>query len=118
MLALILERLQPTFYLMLLTMGITVACSVPFGVLAAWRQSSALDRGVMVFAVLSFSVPVFAVGYLLAYVFSVSLGWLPVQGYVSPQEGFGAFLAQRSSCRRSASAPSSSRWRAEQHAPR
>lgn len=93
-LALILERLQPTFYLMLLTMGITVACSVPFGVPAAWRQSSALDRGVMVFAVLSFSVPVFAVGYLLAYVFSVSLGWLPVQGYVSPQEGFGAFLAR------------------------
>lgn len=91
---LILERLQPTFFLMLLAMAITIACSVPIGVLAAWRQGSPLDRGVMVFAVLSFSVPVFAVGYLLAYIFSVSLGWLPVQGYVPPQEGFSAFLSR------------------------
>jgi peptide/nickel transport system permease protein len=35
----------------------------------------------MGFAVLGFSVPVFVVGYLLAYVFALKLDWLPVQGY-------------------------------------
>ena len=33
------------------------------------------------FAVLGFSVPVFVIGYLLAYVFALELDWLPVQGY-------------------------------------
>lgn len=92
-LELILERLQPTFYLMLLTIALTVLIALPIGVLAAWRQGSLLDRGVMLFAVLSFSVPVFVVGYLLAYTFSLWLGWFPVQGYVPPEQDFGAFLA-------------------------
>jgi len=35
----------------------------------------------MVLSVVSFSVPVFVVGYLLIYLFSIQLGWLPVQGY-------------------------------------
>ena len=35
----------------------------------------------MAFAVFGFSVPVFVVGYLLAYVFALELEWLPVQGY-------------------------------------
>lgn len=91
---LIFERLQPTFYLMLLTMTLTVLLALPIGVLAAWRQGSALDRSAMLFAVLSFSVPVFVVGYMLAYVFSVRLGWLPVQGYIPPQQDFGGFLAR------------------------
>ena len=35
----------------------------------------------MAFAVFGFSVPVFVIGYLLAYVFALELDWLPVQGY-------------------------------------
>lgn len=91
---LILERLQPTFYLMLLTMTITVLLALPVGVLAAWRQGSLLDRGVMLSAVLSFSVPVFVIGYGLAYLFSVRLGWLPVQGYIPPQVDFAGFFSR------------------------
>jgi ABC-type dipeptide/oligopeptide/nickel transport system permease component len=33
-------------------------------------------------ALLGFSVPVFALGYLLAYIFALQLEWLPVQGYI------------------------------------
>ena len=53
------------------------------GVLAAWKAGSWIDRVVMVFAVLGFSVPVFVLAYLLIYVFAISTDLLPVQGYVS-----------------------------------
>ena len=53
---------------------------MPLGVSAAWKAGSWIDRLVMVFAVLGFSVPVFVIGYLLAYVFALELDWLPVQG--------------------------------------
>lgn len=93
-LSLILDRFTPTFYLMLLTMTLTVVLSLPMGVLAASRQGSALDRGVMMFAVLSFSMPVFVIGYLLAWVFAVKLGWFPVQGYSPPEQGFWPFISR------------------------
>ena len=41
----------------------------------------------MVLSVFGFSVPVFVVGYLLIYLFSIKLGWLPVQGYAPIAEG-------------------------------
>ncbi len=51
----------------------------------AWSRPGSRAPGstarVMAFAVLGFSVPVFVVGYLLAYVFALELDWLPVQGY-------------------------------------
>jgi peptide/nickel transport system permease protein len=47
----------------------------------------------MVVAVLGFSVPVFVVGYLLAYVFALQLDWLPVQGYTPIANGIGPWLA-------------------------
>jgi peptide/nickel transport system permease protein len=61
-------------------------------VLAAWRRGTWLDRGVMGFAVLGFSVPVFVIGYVLIYVFAILLGWLPVQGYQRIADGFGGFI--------------------------
>ena len=46
----------------------------------------------MAFAVLGFSVPVFVMGYLLAYVFALELDWLPVQGYTQLREGVWPWL--------------------------
>jgi peptide/nickel transport system permease protein len=46
------------------------------------------------FAVLGFSVPVFVLGYVLIFFFSLELEWLPVQGFVSITEGFWPFLRQ------------------------
>lgn len=87
------QRIFPTINLALLTIVIAVAIAVPMGVLAAWRHRSWVDYAVMSFSVLGFSVPVFVIGYLFILVFSISLGWLPVQGYAAPSEqGFGAFL--------------------------
>jgi peptide/nickel transport system permease protein len=41
----------------------------------------------MAFAVFGFSVPVFVIGYLLAFVFALQLEWLPVQGYTPLSQG-------------------------------
>ena len=86
------QRVQPTLSLMVLTLILAVSIAVPMGVVAAWRQGTLIDRAVMGFAVLGFSVPVFVVGYLLAYVFALELDWLPVQGYTSIEEGLWPWL--------------------------
>lgn len=85
--AMIVQRLEPTYLLMLMTLVISVILALPIGVVAAWKHNTASDRMVMVFAVLSFSVPSFVVGYLLAFVFGLQLRWLPVQGYVPLANG-------------------------------
>src|SRR5712692_7340336 len=66
--AMIAQRIEPTLSLMLVTLLLAVSIAVPMGVLAAWKVGTWIDRAVMAFAVLGFSVPVFVIGYLLAYV--------------------------------------------------
>src|SRR6478752_4162183 len=89
---LIAQRIEPTLSLMVLTLLVTVLIAVPMGVLAAWNAGSVVDKAAMAFAVLGFSVPVFVVGYLLAYVFALKLEWLPVQGYTPLAEGVWPWL--------------------------
>lgn len=86
------QRVEPTLSIALFTMVLAVLLSVPLGMLAAWRAGSWIDRLVMLFAVLAFSVPVFLVGYLLIYGFSIQLGWFPVQGYAPLADGAGPWL--------------------------
>jgi peptide/nickel transport system permease protein len=81
------QRIEPTLSLMSVTLVFAISVAVPLGVIAAWRAGSLLDRAIMAFAVFGFSVPVFVVGYLLAYVFALELEWLPVQGYTPLSEG-------------------------------
>ncbi|MCW3473767.1 ABC transporter permease [Limobrevibacterium gyesilva] len=75
------QRIEPTLSLMSLTLIFSISFAIPMGVLAAWKQGAWIDRVVMVVAVLGFSVPVFVVGYILAYAFALQLDWFPVQGY-------------------------------------
>jgi len=89
---LIAQRIEPTVSLATTTLLLAVVIAVSFGVLAAWKVATWIDRVVMVLSVLSFSVPVFVVGYLLIYVFSIQLGWLPVQGYAPIAEGFVVWI--------------------------
>ena len=82
------QRLEPTLSLALCTITLAVTLAVTFGVIAAWKAGSLIDRALMAFSVLGFSVPVFVVGYILIYVFAIQLRWLPVQGYTPIAEGF------------------------------
>jgi peptide/nickel transport system permease protein len=86
------QRLEPTASIAVLTMAFALVVSIPLGLLAAYRAGSWIDRLVMLFAVLAFSVPVFLVGYLLIYGFAIQLRWFPVQGYTSLSQGVGAWL--------------------------
>lgn len=87
------QRVEPTVSLMLVTLVFAIAVAVPLGVLAAWKAGSLIDRMVMGLAVTGFSVPVFVVGYVLAYVFALQLGWLPVQGYTPIERGLWPWLS-------------------------
>jgi peptide/nickel transport system permease protein len=89
---LIAQRMEPTLALALCTMVLAVLIAVPLGVLAAWRHGGWLDRALMGFSTLGFSIPVFVLGYLLIWLVSLKLGWLPVQGYRRLGEGFGPFI--------------------------
>jgi len=91
--ALLAQRLEPTLSLAVLTMAVSIAVAIPLGTIAAWRAGRWIDRLVMLFSVLAFSVPVFLIGYLLIYGFAIELRWLPVQGYTRLADGFGAWLA-------------------------
>jgi peptide/nickel transport system permease protein len=86
------QRIEPTLSLATTTLLLAVAVAVSFGVLAAWKVGTWIDRLVMVLSVVSFSVPVFVVGYLLIYIFAIELNWLPVQGYQRLSLGVGGWL--------------------------
>ena len=90
--ALISQRIAPTLSLTLVTLLMSILIAVPLGVLAAWKADSWIDRTIMAFAVVGFSVPVFVVGYVLAYVFALVLDWLPVQGYTPLSQGLWPWL--------------------------
>jgi peptide/nickel transport system permease protein len=90
---LISQRVGPTLSLAIATVVASVLVAIPLGVLAAWKAGSWIDRTVMVFAVLGFSVPVFVVAYALIYLFAVRTNWLPVQGFVGLDRGLGPFLS-------------------------
>src|SRR5512143_12637 len=71
--SLVADRLEPTLALATLTMLWSIAVAVPLGVVAAYKQGTWVDRVVMGFSVLGFSVPVFVIGYVLIYVFAIEL---------------------------------------------
>jgi len=89
---LIAQRLEPTMSLAALTIVLAVLVSVPLGAIAAWRFGGWFDRILMGFSVLGFSVPIFVLAYILVYVVSLKLGWLPVQGYKPIADGFWPWL--------------------------
>ena len=93
MTTLIAQRIEPTLMLALSTIIFSIVVAVPLGVLAAWKAHTWVDRAVMVFAVVGFSVPVFVMGYFLIYGFAIGLRWFPVQGYRSPFVDPGLFIS-------------------------
>jgi peptide/nickel transport system permease protein len=81
------QRVEPTLSLTICTLIVSVLIAVPLGVVAAARAGTWVDRAVMAFSVLGFSLPVFVLAYILILTFSIELDWLPVQGYRPIKDG-------------------------------
>ncbi|MDQ0138090.1 peptide/nickel transport system permease protein [Neorhizobium galegae] len=89
---LIMQRIEPTISLMVLTLLWSVIVAVPLAVIAAWKRGKPVDRVIMSFGVLGFSVPVFVFAYCLSYIFAIQLRWVPIQGYVPLSRGVWPWL--------------------------
>ncbi len=89
---LIAQRIEPTLSLATTSILIAIVLAVPLGIIAAWKAGTWIDHGVMVFAVLGFSIPVFVIGYALMYGFSIKAQIFPVQGFVSIRQGLIPFV--------------------------
>jgi peptide/nickel transport system permease protein len=76
----IVERLPATAELAAAAMLVAVGLALPLGVIAAVWRGTWVDQGAMGLALLGISVPGFWLGPLLALIFAVELGWLPVSG--------------------------------------
>jgi peptide/nickel transport system permease protein len=74
------ERVPATAELAIAAMFVAIAIAIPLGVVAAVWRGTAIDYGAMTFALAGVSIPNFWLGPLLAIVFAVELGWLPVSG--------------------------------------
>jgi peptide/nickel transport system permease protein len=74
------EAIPATLELGLTALLISMLIGIPLGIVAALNRNKPVDRFVMAFAVLGFSIPNFFLGILLILLFSMSLRWLPTAG--------------------------------------
>lgn len=84
----ILERLKVTLTIAIPAFLISVVAGVLLGVTAAVRRGRLLDSLITVMANLGMATPIFWLSILCVYIFSLKLGWLPVQGFTWPTENF------------------------------
>ena len=95
----ILQRMPATAELALASMAVAVLVALPLGIIAAVWKGTWIDHGAMTLSLVGISIPNFWLGPLLAIVFAVQLGWLPVGGrgtlahLVLPSITLGAALA-------------------------
>jgi ABC-type dipeptide/oligopeptide/nickel transport system permease component len=95
----ILDRMAATAELAFTSMTVAVLFAIPLGIAAAVWRGTAVDVGAMTLSLVGISMPNFWLGPLMAIIFAVELGWLPVGGrgtlahLVLPAVTLGAGLA-------------------------
>ena len=92
-LELIVEKLPVTLELAAFAILIALCIGIPAGVVSAVKRDTPWDYGANVVALWGLSTPNFWLGIMLILLFSVTLGWLPASGFVSPFEDWRANLA-------------------------
>lgn len=79
-LEMVFERLPASLTLALCALSLSLSIGIPLGVLAAGKRGSKTDLGIRILTLFGQSVPVFWLGIILMYLFSVQLRWLPTSG--------------------------------------
>lgn len=77
----LLGKLPATVELAVSIIVVAMLLGIPLGMLAALKQETIIDRGLMILQLLSISLPTFFLGLLMIYVFAFRLRWFPVGGY-------------------------------------
>jgi peptide/nickel transport system permease protein len=85
---LMLERIPLTLHLGILAFIIAHVFGIAAGVICAVRRGTWLDTVVTIFANFGITIPIFWLGIMMIYLFSLYLHWLPVMGYTSPFDDF------------------------------
>ncbi len=85
---LIMQRLPYTLMLTGAALLIEYLISIPLGLLAATRKDKPADKALTVGTIVLWSMPQFWLGVLLMFIFSITLGILPVSGY----SGFSSLI--------------------------
>lgn len=91
---LIADRLPITMHIGILSLLITACFGIFFGIIAAVKRGSISDSVITIFANIGSTVPLFWLGVVGVYIFSIKLGWLPSSGYTSPFIDFKTNLTQ------------------------
>lgn len=78
------NRAEPTFFLTLFAISISILIALPVGIASAYKRGTAFDQIVVTFTMLAASIPSFWLGLVLMQTFAVKLGWLPNSGYGGP----------------------------------
>jgi peptide/nickel transport system permease protein len=85
---LIAVRLPVTMYLSFFALILSAVIGIGTGLICAIRRGSLLDTIITLVSNIAIAVPVFWLGILGIYFFGLNLGWLPIQGFVSPFDDF------------------------------
>ena len=85
-LPMVIDRFRVSASVVLVAVALAATIGVAVGMVAAWRQDSALDMAIVGTTTLILAVPTFWMGLLLLLLFGLTLGWLPVVGYVPLSE--------------------------------
>ncbi len=88
------RALPITLYYGLVAFVFAHLIGIPLGIICAIRRGKWLDNVITALANIGITVPVFWLGIILIYVFSLKLGWLPVGGYTPPTEDLAMSLKQ------------------------
>ena len=88
------DRLPVTMWIGIWSLVITAVVGILFGVIAAVTRGRWQDNVITVFANVGSTVPLFWLGVLGVYIFSIKLGWLPSSGYTSPFKDLGMNVKQ------------------------
>ncbi|MEC9489013.1 MAG: ABC transporter permease [Halanaerobium sp.] len=79
----VMSRFPATFELTVISMLLAVLVGIPVGILAATKQYSIFDTITLFGALIGISMPIFWLGLMMIWLFSLKLGWLPPSGRIS-----------------------------------
>jgi peptide/nickel transport system permease protein len=100
----VMERLPNTIVLMGLDAVISTSIGILLGVIAAYKRDTILDTGMVTSSLITFSVPIFFIGWIMIFFFAGTLGWFPSGGAAprswmrNPPSNAFEVLAGRISC--------------------